>query len=439
MSTASSGGLLDNRTMTAMQVAIILICCLTNIADGVDIASLAFAAPVLMKEWGLRPGMLGIVFGATGFGLLAGAVLIAPLADKFGRRRVILTALATLAISLVLTSHVPNVPALAVLRFVTGIALGTMTVCLNVAVAEFSNARWRTFAVAMLHTGFTLGTMLGGTLAALLLKPYGWRSVFLAAGLLNTLTFVLTLLLIPESPSFLVARRPAGALDRLNKVLRHIRQAPVPALPDAEAQQARAGLPSLFVPSLRTGTLLIWLAQFLFAVVGYLLMSWQPTVLVKAGFTPQQAGYSSIVVGTFGIAGHAVMGWLARRLGPARLSVIFLALLAGTFLAYGWEPATLPGLILTGALAAFFNVGVYSGLFLITLAFYPPALRTSGVGSLVGIARIGGIVGPVLGGLMFELGVARGAMFSILAVIALLTMASLVAVRRQVGEAPSAA
>ena len=439
MSTASSGGLLDNRSMTVMQVAIIVICCLTNIADGVDIASLAFAAPVLLKEWALKPVALGMVFGATGIGLLVGALVIAPLADKFGRRRIILTALATLAITLFLTSRVPDVKALAVLRCITGVALGTMTVCLNVTVAEFSNKKWNTFAVSMLHTGFTLGTMLGGTFAGLLLKPFGWHAMFLAAGILNTITFLLTLAFIPESPSYLIARRPEGALDKLNKVLAHIRQAPVSVLPQAEEKPARAGLPSLLTPSLRTGTLLIWLAQFLFAVVGYLMMSWQPTVLVKAGFTPEQAGFSAIVVGSFAIGGHAVMGWFAGKLGPARLSVIFLALQSVVFLAYGWQPATVPGLIVTGAFSAFFNVGVYSGLFLITLAFFPPAQRTTGVGSLVGFARLGGIVGPVLGGFMFELGIGRGVMFTILAGVVLTTMVSLIAVRRQTGEASATA
>src|SRR5690606_28943170 len=93
----------------------------------------------------------------------------------------------TIATAMMLTAATTNVQQLAALRFVTGICLGTLAVCLNVMVSEFANARWRNLSVALLHTGFSIGTMIGGTLAAVVLEPYGWRAMFVSAGLLNTL------------------------------------------------------------------------------------------------------------------------------------------------------------------------------------------------------------------------------------------------------------
>jgi len=438
MSTAPSAGILDDRPMTAMQVVVVIVCFLTNMADGVDTTNLAFVQTVLSHELGIRPGMMGMVFGATGLGLAAGALLVAPLADKVGRRRIMLVTLAVLSISLLLTSRISNVHELAALRFVTGTALGTMIVCLNVTTAEFSNARWRGISVSTLHTGFTVGIMLSGGFVAILLGPHGWRSVFVAAGLLNALTFVLTFLFIPESPSFLVGRQPANALARLNAVLRRLGQQAVDSLPPVASRAGRGPGPlALLTPDIRRGTLLIWLAQFAFAIVGYLLLSWKPTVMVAAGLTPQQASLSAFVVGGFGIAGHAVMGGLARALGATRLTAIFLGLLSASLLIFGLQPPSVAGLIFTSGWTSFFNVGVYSGLFLVTLGFYPPSLRTTGVGVLVAWARIGGIAGPVLGGLMLELGVGRGAMFAVLAIIALVPMVALLAARSQVEEAPA--
>src|SRR5689334_1274077 len=92
---SASSRLLDERPMTAMQVLIFIVCCLTNIADGIDLASMSFAAPVLVRDWGIRQSALGIVFGAAGAGLLIGAVSVSSLVDRFGHRRVMLTMLAT--------------------------------------------------------------------------------------------------------------------------------------------------------------------------------------------------------------------------------------------------------------------------------------------------------------------------------------------------------
>ena len=425
MSSTTSQGLLFDRPMRTMQIVIVMVCCLTNIADGVDIASLAFAAPVLVKDWGLRPGVMASLFGATATGLAIGAFLLAPLADRFGRRTLMLIATGTIALAMLLTAVTTSVAQMAVLRFATGACLGTLAVCLNIAVAEFSNARWRNMSVAVLHTGFSIGTMVGGTFAALLLAPYGWRSMFVATGLLNVLTFLLVLLLVPETPSHIVARGGAGALDRLNRVLAKIGQSPVERLPAAAVATARAKFAALLGESHRHATLLLWIAQFAFAVISYLLLNWKPTVLVNAGLTPTQAGLSGLVGGFAGVLGHIVVGYVSRDGRETRSTLVFFVLLCISLLLFGLLPATPWALILSAGFTSFCNVGVFTGLLLIGLNSYPAAVRTASIAMLVGIARLGSIAGPLFGGLLLELGFGRSAMFLVLAAVSVLPFLAL--------------
>jgi len=408
-----------------MQFVVVLVCCLTNIADGVDIASLAFAAPVLVKAWGLSPAVMATLFGATALGLALGAFVLAPLSDRVGRRTTMLLSTGIIATAMLLTALTTTVEQMAVLRFLTGACLGTLAVCLNVAVSEFSNARWRNMSVAFMHTGFSIGTMVGGTFAALLLAPFGWRSMFVATGVTNVVTFLLVLFLVPETPSHIVARGGAGALDRLNRVLTKIGQAPVAVLPPAPVANARAKLAALLGDTHRNATLLLWIAQFAFALISYLLLNWKPTVLVNAGLTPTQAGIGGLASGLAGILGHIVVGYVSRDGREARSTMAFFVLLCISLLLFGLLPSTVWVLILSAAFTSFCNVGAFTGLLLIGLNYYPAPVRTASVAMLVGIARLGAITGPLFGGLLLELGFARLGMFLLLAAISLLPIVTI--------------
>ncbi|MEZ5709293.1 MAG: MFS transporter [Blastomonas sp.] len=411
--------MLFDRDMRPMQFIIVLVCCLTNIADGVDIAALAFSAPVLIKDWGLTPNVMGTLFGATAAGLAIGAFVVARLADKVGRRLVTLVAAGTVATAMLLTSQVTTIPQFAALRFVTGLCLGTLAVTLNVMVSEFSNAKWRNPMVAMLHTGFSIGTMIGGTMAALLLEPYGWRIMFMATGAMNVLTFVLILFIVPESPSYLIARGGAKALERLNKVMKWIAQPLVDTLPAPDNASKRARIATLFAAGRRNSTIYLLLSQFIFAVISYLVLNWKPTVLVNAGLTPSEAGLAGLASGIAGIIGHIVIGFLSREGREVLFTAIFFMLLCSSLLLFGLLPPGKWGLILAAGFTSFCNVGVFTGLLLIAIANYPPESRTTSVSLMVGVARLGAITGPVFGGLLLANGFDRAGLFLILAVLSL--------------------
>jgi len=424
---APGGAGLIAATMSPYQYMIVALCCLCNIADGFDVASLALAAPVLTREWGIDPALLGTVFGVSSVGLSVGAFVIAPLADRFGRRPVMLGAIGSLAITLLLTSIATRVSELLALRFVTGLGLGTLVVCLNTTVAEFTTEKARNVSLAVLHLGFTLGTMTASAIAVLALEFAGWRAIFLAAGSLNAITFLASLFLLGESPEFLVKRRGPRDLAHFNRLRRRMGLAPLSELPAGpeERKKGSGAVRALLGPGLRHPTLLIWAASLTYAIVGYFLLNWKPTILANAGLSPTLAAASGMITGACGALGHLSMGLLARRVGEGRLTAIYFALACVTLVIFGVQPPDPVPLLAMAGVTTLFVVGAYTGLFLVAVKMYPAEIHNTGVGFVVGFGRLGAIIGPMIGGFLLSAGLDRMDtyfVFSVIAVIPAVTM-----------------
>ena len=404
MDTRTPDELIKAAPISRYQFLMIAICCLAYAADGVDFAVLPLAAPALAKAWGIAPALMGLALSAHGVGLVVGSFFIAPFADRIGRRVVTQAAVAVLALTMFLSAATGTLAVLIALRLVTGVALGTLVVTLNVMVSELANEKSRTLAVGILHTGYTLGTMAGGVIAATLLESHGWRSLFFAAGAISIATFVATLFLA-ETPSFLILARPAGALDTLNRLLRRMNLPPVDSLPPvpAKADQRKVGIGALFGPGARVQTLLICLTGFIFTVAGTFMASWRPQILANAGISFYWVGISAVVAGAAGIVSHVGVGALARKTGEGPLAIVTLLGMGFFFLMFGLLPqGNVGGFLAVTGLAALFNTGAYTAIFLVSIAAFPAVARNAGVGVFNGSARIGTIVGPSLGGLLLQ-------------------------------------
>ncbi|WP_131818686.1 MFS transporter [Sphingomonas turrisvirgatae] len=408
--------------MGAYQLIVVVLCCLINIADGFDVVSLAVAAPALTREWGIDPALLGGMFSAGACGLVIGAFVIGPMADKVGRRPIMLAALGTLATMLLLSGMAANIWQLFVCRTITGIGLGTLVVCLNTTVAEYASDKSRNMALAILHIGFSTGSMLGSAIAAVALDQGSWRMIFFAAGALNVVTFVFSIFLLGESREFLARRQAPGDLDRINRLNRRMGIPELTALPVLPPQAAeRTGTFRLMLaPDIRAQTLLIWVASVTYALVGYFIMNWKPTIFANAGLTPSMAAAAGVVTGAFGTAGHLSFGLLGRRIGEVRLTMWCLVGAAITLVVFGsMPPAHLP-LVLVAGLTSFFIVGAYTGFFLIAVVMYPPAIQNAGVGFIVGFGRVGAVIGPAIGGFLLSAGLSRMDTYYVFAAIAVI-------------------
>ncbi|HVY80091.1 MAG TPA: MFS transporter [Steroidobacteraceae bacterium] len=418
--------LIASSPMHVRQVILVALCCLINTADGYDVLSLALAAPQLAREWGVSPARLGIAFSASSIGLILGAMLVAPLADRLGRRTLVLAALVDVTVVHWCSAMAESISVMTALRLAMGLGLGTLTVSLNVLVAEFSSDRWRNVLLAILHMGFSLGMAVSGAVAALLLQPFGWRAIFVGGGVFNLGVLLVALAFLLESPEYLTSRQPRNALARINAVLAKLKHAPLGVLPPMPTHgRPKISVAALLAPGTRQATVLLWLASLAFAVVGYFLMNWKPQILVNAGMTPTQASYVGIVNGAFGILGHLSIAVLSKRIEETRLTGIYLGLMVVTLLVFGTIPASPVLLLGTAGMLNLFTVGAYTGLFLVAIKFYSAEARNSGVGFMVGWSRAGAVIGPMLGGLLIGAKLDREMTFAVFASIAVVPVLSM--------------
>lgn len=391
------------------QYAIVAICMLAYAADGLDVVTLSYAAPVMIKELDLSIQEFGLASSATPVGVAIGSIFVAPLADRIGRRALTLTLLGSLVALLLATATNGTITTLMILRLLTGVCLGALVVCLNVTVTEFSNEKRSNLLIGILHSGYAFGGMLCGAMAGLLIEPYGWRSIFLGAAALNLTAFLLGLFILADSPAFLMARRRPDALARINALMRRMRKPEVATLPDVPVVIGKRRASLTIIPrSLWIGTALLCLAGFVFTISGGFMAGWRPQILSMAGMTMQWNGVAGVTTYGAGIIAQLMVGALSRRVGEVRIAAIFLLAMAASFTLLGAVPDGANwALVGASTLCGFFNVGAYTALILVTLNYYDVATRNVGLGIMLGCSRIGGIVGPLLGGYVIGAGIGR--------------------------------
>lgn len=391
--------------MRALQIVVVALCIALNALDGFDVLAISFAAPGIAEEWGVDRATLGIVLSMELLGMAAGSVLIGNVADRIGRRPTILSCLVVMALGMYAAMHADSVTTLSVVRFLTGIGIGGMLSSTSAMVAEFSNDKRRGLNVALNIAGYSTGAILGGLLASKLLAETGdWRSVFMVGAIASAAMIPLAFFFLPESIESLIARRPAGALARVNHIFTRIGYAPVEALPPPPAEALKPSIATLFGPRFARITILLTVAYFAQILFFYYIQKWVPKIVVDMGFDASQAGGVLVAANVGNLGGAVIIGLASQRFNLRPL--VAGAMLAG-FVAialFGVAGADLTRLSITVAVAAFFiNAGVV-GMYPLLAQAYPAALRASGTGFVIGIGRGGSALGPVVAGALFASG-----------------------------------
>jgi AAHS family 4-hydroxybenzoate transporter-like MFS transporter len=387
-------------------VRVVLLCAASSlILDGFDIQAAGFAAPALIDDLHVTRAALGPALAASLVGMAVGAAGIGALGDRWGRRRTLLLSTALFGIATLLAATARSVATLAVWRFITGIGLGGALTTATALVAEFSPDRFRAQAIGAIQMGVPIGGMIGAALAAELIPLYGWRSVFVVGGALPVLAAAVMYFVLPESPSFLAARTLSAT--------------------------GRSGVRALFTPELRWDTAIVSLAFLTNMYAVYAFFSWAPLVLTSLGFELATAVRGALVFNLAGIVGVIAISLLIARFGSRRplgvfafVSAAALAWLAG--FAHGL-PSLMGGIAVAGAAISAVQVGMYT----LAAHVFPTECRTSGVGWVLGTGRVGGIASSLGGGLLLTLTGASG-FFGCIAAVLLFTLASVLAVRRQI-------
>jgi benzoate transport len=403
--TGDPGALLGPVSMHRLQIAIVALCIGLNALDGFDVLAISFASPGIAAEWGIDRAQLGVVLSMELFGMAAGSVLIGNVADRIGRRPTILGCLAVMMIGMFAAMLANNVVHLSVARLFTGVGIGGMLSSTSALVSEFSNDRRHNLNVALNISGYSAGAILGGLIvSALLATSNNWRLIFGFGGLVTALMLPLAFFLLQESIDYLVTRRPARALERVNHVLSRLGREPWDALPPPPAEPQRSSIPALFSSDYAATTILLAVAYFTQIMLFYFILKWVPKIIVDMGFTPAQAAGVLVFANIGNLMGALLVGLAAQRFQPRRLLVaamIVAFFIIGLF-GVGFQSLALMSLILCLA-GLFINAGVV-GLYPIMAHAYPARLRATGTGFIIGMGRGGSALGPIVVGLLFTSG-----------------------------------
>ncbi|EJL24497.1 MFS transporter [Novosphingobium sp. AP12] len=384
------------------QVIAIAVATALNALDGFDVLSISFAAPGISKEWGIDRAALGLVLSMELIGMGIGALVLGAMADRVGRRPTILGCLVIMASGMFLASTAQTLPILSAYRLFTGLGIGGMLAATNAIVAECANARRRNLSVAIMAGGYPMGAIVGGSIAAVLLGTTGrWQSVFEFGALMTALFIPLVLWLVPETIAFLLHKRPAGALEKINRTMVRQGRAPLTALPPRDEQPRRFSIGQFFAPGIAGVTTLLILAYFAHMMTFYFLVKWIPKIVVDMGFPPASAGGVLVWANVGGASGSIVLSLLTQKFGVRPLVIGAMTCGAVAVTVFGQGFTTLASLSIIACIGGFFTNAATAGLYAVIAQSFPASLRAGGTGLVIGIGRAGAASGPIVAGLMF--------------------------------------
>ena len=428
-STINIGELLENSKIGPLQIRVFILCMICLIMDGFDVQAMGYVAPAILADWGIPRSVLGGVFSAANVGVLIGSLVFSMVADKIGRRPVLVGATLFFSAMAIATAYAQNVEQLLWLRFIAGIGMGCIIPNATALVGEFSPKRSRVTFMMCITVGFTAGAALGGFVAAWMIPAFGWRSVFIFGGVVPLVIALFMLWGLPESLQFLaVSGRNRNLLARwLKKLDPTIR---VDASTTFVAnEERRSGVPAvhLFRDGRGIATVLLWVVNFMNLLVLYSLSNWLPTVVTGMGYTTQTAVLVGTVLQVGGTIGTFGLAWLISRGGfiPMLAATLAVATISIAFIGQPGLSLTLLGIIVF--VAGWGVIGGQPGINALSATFYPTYLRTTGVGWGLGIGRIGAIVGPYIGGMLLAREWGTEQLFYAAAVPALVSTLTMVA------------
>jgi AAHS family 4-hydroxybenzoate transporter-like MFS transporter len=394
--------LLANSTIGPLQKRVFILCALCLIIDGFDVQAMGYVAPALVPDWKIDRSALGPVFAAANFGVLIGSLVFSTIADKIGRRPVLVGATLFFAVMTLATAYAQNIDQLFWLRLVAGIGMGCIIPNATALVGEFSPAARRVTLMMTITVGFTAGAAIGGFVAAWMIPLWGWRSVFLFGGAVPLVIGLAMVVSLPESLQFLAVRR-----RRLDLLARWLTKLDPTIRVDASTvyianEESRGGVP--FVHLFRDGrglvTVLLWVINFMNLLNLYSLANWLPTVVAGMGYDTRTAVLVGTILQVGGTIGTFGLAWLISRGGFVPMLVATFAVATASISLIGSPGISLALLFVIVFIAGWCVVGGQPGMNALAATFYPTYLRTTGVGFALGIGRIGAIVGPYIGGRM---------------------------------------
>ncbi|WP_304238060.1 MFS transporter [Jiulongibacter sediminis] len=411
---------ISDKPMSAYQWLMVAICFILNFNDGIDVLLVSFSSTEIIEQWNLSKTEMGYIFSAGLAGMTLGAFLIAPLADRFGRRRVFLFSVAMIAAGMLGVGLIDDYKVMLLLRILTGLGIGGILPTMAATAAEFSNQKFRDFNVGLVQAGWPVGAILTGLLSARYIPEYGWQMAFLVSGIIACLMWLLVFFFMSDSPEFLLNNRDENTLTKLNVLMKRMEQPDLQALPEVNLDREKASVNTLFSNIYRSNTLKVWLGAFFGFMTLYTLMSWVPTIANDSGMPFKLATYVGIMLNIGAALGSSSIGAFGSKVGmrQAMLSFLVVAFFIMQIYAFSSPGPTL--IFILVLFIGFFVQGGFNGIWPTLARIYDANIRTTGVGYTVGIGRFGAILGPWLFGFLSDSGLGIEMLFILFSIPLLL-------------------
>ncbi len=396
--------LLDDEPVGGLLIRVVALCAAVALLDGSNTTSIGVAAPLIAGKLGLSIAHLGPIFSAATLGAMLGALSFGPLADRFGRKRMLVIATAVFGAFTIATARADTFESLLVVRFFAGIGLGGAAPCFIALASEYAPSPHRALVTTLIWTAFPLGVILGAILNAYLLAHAEWPVIFVVGGTMSLVVCVVVTMWLPESVRFLLLRKPGS--DEIRRIVSRIR----PSLRGARlySREIRTrGTPfkSLFSDGRAIDTVLIWIAFMAAFGMTAATFFWSPVLLHIHGVPLAKASLIvGVGAGVGSLAGAAGAGFLIEKVGStAALTSTFLLATLSTA-ALGYAAASPVALIIDVVANGILIAGVSTaGMLAISAGIYPVAMRSTGVGCAMGLGRFGEVVIPLLIALMITI------------------------------------
>jgi len=423
--------IIDRRGVGGLQKLVLLLGFCIIALEGFDLAVMGFIVPVLRQQWHVGSHALGGALSAAQFGLVPGALIAGPLADRFGRKTVVLGSVSVFGVFTLLTSTATSLPMLALLRFVTGIGVGSVVPNTATLISEYVPERLRSLSVSFIICGVAFSSACAGFLAAWIIPAFGWRWLLVIGGLASLLMIPVLFVAMPESVRFLVAKHAPAA--RIRTIIEKL----VPGETTEQSvfvtslELAGRGETALVVsPAYRFGSVMLWLAYFAALFASNTLSNWLPSFIKESGYGFQAAATVAAFYQLGGVAGALAIGWAMDRRDPHKVPAWAFLASGALFLGLGLAFHSVPLMLLQAFALGFFLIGAICSVNALPTAYYPTQARATGTCWMHAVGRCGALASIFSGAQMLSMGWSADRVFLALIIAPVVAASALLAKRR---------
>lgn len=367
--------------------------------DGFDLVIYGSVVPTIMEDWGISSVEAGLYGSYALFGMMFGAFIFGTLADKLGRKKIILICISIFSSFMLFSGLAPTPEIFGVCRLITGLGLGGMMPNLIGLVSEYSPKGLRSRMIATIMTGFSIGGVVAAFLSMLMVAQFGWKSVFFF-GALPILFVPFLIKSLPDSVGTLITKQDYKGIQKIFvKLNKTYKPSENEIFILHKPKETTSPVKNLFTEKRALLTVLIWLTYAMSLLMLYGLNTWLPKFMNEAGF-PLGSSLSFLLVLNAGATiGSVLMGWIADRWGVGKSLILFFLIAFLTITGLGFV-ANMIFLYMLVAIAGAATVGTQNLTHSYTSQFYQVTIQSTALGWALGVGRIGAILGPTVGGIL---------------------------------------